>query len=815
MVGLPHCSAETLSALLDGELTADERAQARAHLDSCLECGGRLVAARRLDVDLRDVGQLPCGAVLPALSAIVDGEPTLGERQLAAAHLADCRDCRQTKTALRNADRLLLLLPSAAPSRRVDAYIATLGQPAQRAAFRPVPFAFRSAGVLALAVLLAIGSTLFQAAAPIADQAQSSDVALVAAIQHVVFDARSNTLYLLDTERAEVSAVDATTQSERARVSVGGRPTALAISAQSNRVLVLDATSKRLTEIDTTSHEIVATSTLVVTGTPTSLQVDPTNGRIVVASVSAAAANAAPAASTSTTSSTGHVTFIDPVSKQVESVRAVDVAPQLVVLDAKGTQAVLLSASETTLVDAATYRSVDKLPGGVAAAFDATGGQLAVLSADGAGSKVTFRGSGLPASLSLAGRPITLIAMPTGGFAALVERGTGGEIDVIDTTGHVVSSTPVALAGHSVTYDAAGDRFAVGGDGGQGLAFSGPAPVAASVPVTIAPTPTPVVSAAPTPTPKKSATPNTPSVVLPAVLFALPPAAQLTGSGMYRLALGDNRQPTVIAGSGQRLWFVDQSRRLATIDTKSGLVVDVAQLPLDGTFTRVLLGRAYVYAIDQGLGRITILDIRTGIVETIAFSFVNTARGLSVGTDDRLWVAGGQSSNLLALDPVTKRVVAVDIRSSSISALFVDSAARVWFADDASGTVGYYDQTQRTVVAIETPNHSSVTALSMDRDGTLWAGTNSGQLLSWRSGVFSRTLAAGGSVTDLVRDDSGAVWSYVSVAAGALVYRPLTAAGGPRIAPIPASAMAFDAVGRAWLADPAGAGFYIALKAGE
>ncbi|MDQ6855236.1 MAG: hypothetical protein M3046_16375, partial [Actinomycetota bacterium] len=252
----------------------------------------------------------------------------------------------------------------------MDAYIAKLGQPQRRTAFSPVPIAFRSAGVLALAVLIAIGSTLFQAAAPTAEEAQSSEVAMVASIQRVVFDARSNTLYLLDTERAEVSAVDATTQSERARVSVGGRPTALALSAQSNRVLVLDATSKRLTEIDTTSHEIVATSTLVVTGTPTSLQVDPTNGRIVVASISSAAA--APAVSP-VTSTTGHVTFIDPVSKQGESVRAVDVAPQLVVLDAKGSQAMLLSASATTLVDAATYRSVDTLPGGVAATFDVTG----------------------------------------------------------------------------------------------------------------------------------------------------------------------------------------------------------------------------------------------------------------------------------------------------------------------------------------------------------------------------------------------------------------------------------------------------------
>lgn len=806
MVGLPHCSADTLSALQDGELTPSERAEARTHLESCLDCSARLVAARRLDADLRDAATLTCASMLPSLSAMADGEATPAERALAAAHNADCEPCRSVAADLLAADRLLLQLPAARPSARVDAYIAGLGRPRVRASFRPVTFAMRSAGAVALAVLIALGSTLFRFGAPLIDQgAQQTEFAMVASIQRVVFDARTNTLYLLDTERAEVSAVNATTQVEQARVSVGGRPTALALSPGTDRVLVLDATSKRLTEIDTSTYAVVSFSTLAITGTPTSLQVDPANGRIVVASVSAPAANA-----------TGHITVFDAVSKQVEIVRAVDVAPQLVVLDAKGARALLLSARETTLVDAASYKSIDQLPGGVAAAFDVTGTQIAVLSADGTASKVTFRGAGLPASLALPGRPITLIGMPGGGFAALVDRGTGGEVDVIDAAGHLTSSNAVALAGHSLTYDPVTARFAVGGDVGANLAFSGASPVAASAPVASAP-PTQSATSTPdaSPTPKPTTAAPSPSASVPAaVVPGLPPAAQLTADGTYRLALTDNRRPVLVAGSGQRLWFVDEAKRLATIDTTTGAIADAAQLPIDGTFTRLLLGTGHVYAVDQGKGRLSILTLDTGALETIGFPFAATAAGFAVGTDDKLWMAGGESSNVLSLDPATKRVAAIDFQTSAITALHVDSAARVWYADDASGGVGYYDQTKQVILTVPTPRHARVTALAMDRTGTLWAGTSSGQLLSVRLSAAATAGSAGGPVADLIRDTSGGVWSYVR-APGTAIYQPLTVGAGVQVVAIAATGLAFDGYGRSWLADPAGVAFHIALNGGK
>jgi ligand-binding sensor domain-containing protein len=203
--------------------------------------------------------------------------------------------------------------------------------------------------------------------------------------------------------------------------------------------------------------------------------------------------------------------------------------------------------------------------------------------------------------------------------------------------------------------------------------------------------------------------------------------------------------------------------------------------------------------------------MKSGALETIAFPFANTARGFAVGTDDRLWMAGGDSPSVLSLDPGTKTVAAINFQTSAISALYVDSAARVWYADDATGGIGYYDQTKRAIVSVSVPGHASVTALAMDRNGTLWAGTAAGEVLSVRLGVAVAGAGAGGPVVDLVRDASGGMWSYAA-APGTVIYRSLTAGGGARIAAVAASSVALDGLGRAWLADPAGADFYIALN---
>jgi hypothetical protein len=102
----------------------------------------------------------------------------------------------------------------------------------------------------------------------------------------------------------------------------------------------------------------------------------------------------------------------------------------------------------------------------------------------------------------------------------------------------------------------------------------------------------------------------------------------------------------------------------------------------------------------------------------------------------------------------------------------------------------------------------------MDGDGSLWVGTRSGELLSLRFGVVRLAGSAGGSVTGLVRDPSGAVWSY-AVAPGAFIYRSLSTETGVRVAAGSASSLAFDSLGRPWLGDGEQTAFYIVLKGAQ
>ncbi len=89
-----HLSAERIQALLDGELTVDERAGLEEHLHSCSRCAGELDGWRAL---FRGIGDLP--VLVPGrdfsdrvMSGILVNEPlplTARVRQSLAAMLAE------------------------------------------------------------------------------------------------------------------------------------------------------------------------------------------------------------------------------------------------------------------------------------------------------------------------------------------------------------------------------------------------------------------------------------------------------------------------------------------------------------------------------------------------------------------------------------------------------------------------------------------------------------------------------------------------------------------------------------------------------
>ena len=414
------------------------------------------------------------------------------------------------------------------------------------------------------------------------------DGALVASAQQAVFNPRTNTLYVLDAERGEVSAVDASTRVEQARIVVGGRPSALALNVTANTVLVLDGSQKRLTEIDASNNTVLSAGSIDVSGTPTSMRVDP-QGRIVVSSVLApsTAGSGSPEPARA-----GQVTVFDSASKQVESVKTVDVAPQSVVFDPAGKRALLLSADATTVADAATYRAIDHLPAGIAATFDVSGRRIAVLAArDGAADLMLFGDAGSTStSIAIAGVPVALIALPDGGFGVLLRAGSGGRITTVGPDAKVRSTIDVALSGSEITFDAATARFAVIGGAGVAYATVSPTDVAAARPAETRvrrrarrlrprrplPRPLPLRHRPPPPSGRRSRRWSRPSDRYRPGRSSRGPAC--TGSRCRGIA-----DRFGVAGSGARIWFVDQMMALASIDTATAVVSVAAQLPTNWT----------------------------------------------------------------------------------------------------------------------------------------------------------------------------------------------------------------------------------------
>ena len=802
-----HISAEELSAFADGEVAPDRGAAVRAHLDGCAPCASSVASFALVDSAL--TAGADCAALRPAISAFADGELDAAMRQQVGSHLAACADCRRSADADRLLDARLAALPQSAPNARTDAAIAAIvasGSPAPRGigGLRLGP-TLRLATVTAtcVALLLAIATAGGPAPAPTGQN-------VFVAAQQVVFDTHSNTIYVLDPRTGVLSVLNGTTHLEQARIVLGGRPTALALNPYANTILVLDGTEKRLTEIDTVRNAVVSAAFLEVAGTPTSIQVDP-RGQIVVASVLAAIPNgtATPAASDATATPAGQVTVLDGTSKQVKSVRSVDVAPQAVALDPTGQRALLVSARTTTVVDAANYRPIEQLPGGIAAAFDSSGSRIAILSAQDGGANLLFFGDATVAPLQLVGTPLALIALPDRGFAILLNSGGTGHVAVVGSDGKVDSILDAALTGRDLAYDAAARRFAVVGDGGMSYPVLTAQAPPASAPAGTG-TPTPAQSATPHPSASPSASPVTSAPVAAAspTPVASGPArfAAVAWTGTYRLELANGRKPVQIAGSGSRVWFVDQYKALGSVETGTGKVAINGQLPADWNYGQLLVDGRLVVAVDQTHGRLAVYDTTVGRLDVLSLAFVASARAFALAPDERLWT-GGPGGTLVAVDLSTKRLESVDVGVVAVDGLWVDSGGRVWYADDARKMLGSYDPATHHLYESPLPRAGNIVSLVTDYAGTLWMATDAGEAIPVRPAGIGTTLRIAGLLRVTV-DASGRAWYFAATGAGS-TFAPLSDLAGLKIAPANLAGPAFDSVGSVWLADAAGAAFYI------
>jgi hypothetical protein len=482
------------------------------------------------------------------------------------------------------------------------------------------------------------------------------------------------------------------------------------------------------------------------------------------------------------------------------------------VFDGQGKRALLVSEDFVTVVDAATYQTLDQLPGGVAAVFAARGNETAVVSNVSGGAKVSIAGD-RNATLTLIGAPLAMLALPQGGFAVLVVDGTHGRIVEIAADGTPGATTNVDLVGRDLTYNATTRTYAVSGNSGVAFATIGG--------VAIVPPSAPAVNAQPSAGPSTTAAkPSAPAGTTTQVAVGpsgrvverqvnVPESARLAWQGVYRFDLVGRDSVTVVGrGRAGHLWFVDSANRLTTLDAETGQTYPIAELPHDARIRSIEVGRSYVYAIDVAASRLYVVSLPSEKVSEVKLPFVKSSGAVTITPDDHLWFA--VTDQIVTFDPGTGLVEAANVGLYSVGAMAADSAGRVWFTDETHDKVGLYDRRSHSVDDLELPRSGAVTSMVVDATGTLWAGTDAGELFAIRNGALVQSRSVGRPVLELALDAQGKAWFLAGDSAKSM-FGQANGLGSTQVLPTSVTGVWFDAKGHAWLADRSSAGFFIAV----
>jgi anti-sigma factor RsiW/streptogramin lyase len=815
-----HLSDELLSSYLDGELSPAQAHRASEHLRDCAACAQALGTFAALDQELAAAPALSCAQAAPFLSAKLDAELGAEEAEIATAHLATCTGCQADVARWSAAEAALKGLPASRPSARVDAYVAALGrQPERRAAATglgrawPVP-----ALALATGISLVLVLSLPQAGAPVT---QLEPGPLVAAAQDSVFNPNTNTLYYLKTDSGEVIAIDPQTGAQKGVIKVGGKPTALALNLATNTVAVLDSSHRTVHEIDGALTTVQSSTSVDVGGTPTGVQID-TKGNVVVSAVT-------PNNPTTGVTGVGVIATIDGGTKQIESVREVEVAPSAIVIEPNGKRVLLVSLKSTVLADAGTYAPLSTTIGGIAASFAQGRDDFAVLSSGARGAIVTFGRGG--ASVTVGGVAHAITSLPNGGFAVLSDIAGRGTISLVNAEGVITSTMDAPANARALTYDASARKFSVLGAVAVTdvsvpatlFAQGTPQPV---VPGTTAtPLPTAQTTAAPSASPAPSTSPSpTPAATAPPVVVAAPEkdvlvpiGARPLWPGTYFVSVGQARRPVLSASDFSRVWFLDAANRVNALHTLDGHIFTIGALSSGAVITNMAVSRDHVYFLDGATGAVHVLTISTEQLKTVPLALASTATAMAASPDERLWIATA-ASGLVSYDPRTGEILRVPV-GEGLSAVAADALGRIWTAQGTRQAIDVFDPLSGKVTEISLTHGGAVTALVVDRSNVVWVGTDTGQTFALKgavSGTGSAVVSSGlvgRPITGFVLDQNGAVY-FVSRTPSALAYGFASSASGVRILPGNATEPMFDPTGRAWDADSSADGFYVTLPGG-
>src|SRR6266850_3766113 len=760
-----HLSPEHLSAYLDGEITPAEAHKASGHLRDCAECSQALAAYSGLDGLIAAPPALACAAAQPFLSAELDGELDREESAIAAAHRASCRSCRVQVQKWARADDLVAALPPSRPAARVDAAIAGLGR-------KPVSRVPRLGGAwavptMALATALSLIVVLsLPSGGPTASQTQDLGALYLASAQQSGLDTSTGTLYVLKAT-----------------------------------LVVLDSSNKPVTEIDASLGKVTSSTTVAVAGTPTALQVD-TKGNFVVTSVPAAPG-----------STTGVISTFSGDSKALESVKQVDVAPQIIVPEPNGNRALFVAPSATTIVDGATYAPLGTAPGGVAAAWSATSDNFAILANGASGATVTYaRGGG---TILVGGTPHAITALPGGGFAVLADAGSRGVITVINPNSPLATIDAPAN-GRNLAYDASTHQFSVIGASGAvanvtlpssltiatGPTTSGPpAKTSSPLPTAVA-TATP--SGSPTPTPAPSAAPV---VVAPREKDSIvPTGARQLWAGTYLVTVDASQRPTRAASDGKRIWYLDQSNRITLLRTDSGELVQVGALPRGAIVSSITVSPNHVYFMDAAASSLYSFTISTEQVVRVPLNLGSNVAAVAASPDERLWIATA-ATGLVSYEPRSGLLERISI-GAGLAVVATDSLGRVWTAAKDRQALDMYDPLTRKVSEFSLAVGGGITALAVDKANTVWVGTDTGQAFAFRSALAASTGTASVSTTEMGRPisgfalDPGGPLYFVSRTGVGVFYATVQFPSGLHVTGSELSEPMFDSLGRAWQADP-------------
>jgi streptogramin lyase len=777
-----------------------EEREALAHLRTCEACERELVAMRSVEVALTAPVDVTCAAAQVLISARIDGEADGQEDILATRHLTSCAACRAFAAAASGLDDALTALPGGRPSAQTDRQIGELVTGRVRRQKTAIVTGVLSTSAVALvAVMLVVSAVARPGATPQAAGLPTDTRVFVASVQQSVYEPRTSTLYVLRPEGV-VAALDAATNVERARITVGGTPSALALNDVSNRIVVLDSAQKTVTEIDVATNTVVAETKISMDATPTAIKTDG-NGKIVVTAVKDGTSS-----SRSSAPPSGVVAVLGGGSVDV---RAVEVVPQFVALEPNGARALLVSAAGSTIADAATFATIGRMPGGVAGTFGSRG-ETAVISAFADGTRVTL--SSAAVAIDVPGSPVAVVAVPEG-FAVLVHRGTVARVVLLAPTGEIYGEMTVGTDVRALSYDTETRKLAQLAANAVTFAavpaLSATASTAPSQTTEAQPTSAPTATPQPTPTGTPSGTPPVTRAATPKPaqqLSAPVPDAQPAWAGVYRLDLG-GRRAVLSSGGGARIWYVDDLNAIQLLDTRTGARKQIVQLPVDARPTFLEASNDYLYALDATAGQLYGISLATQQMTVRGVAFGKGATAFAVTPNDRAWAAVQQGDRLFSFDSLSRSIEVFTLRADLIVA---DSAGRLWFSDDGSGTYGIYDPQAAQIVDIRAPHRGRTTSLTPEGSGLVWAGTDAGELLALRSDGLRISANASRPVAAIAASRAG-TWYLTRPTDRETWLAPMDGHAAAQIAPGTVRSLYVDDVGRVWLADPDARAFYIVI----